>query len=532
MAFAAALVLLALPTGVAQAAGELDTGFDPSANGNIYEVAVQPDGKIIIGGAFTSVGGQARNRVARLNADGTVDTTFNPNVGGTVNTLLLQPDGKILLGGEFTQVAGQTRNRVARLNADGSLDAGFNPNAGGAVYSFAVQPDGKIIVGGFFTQISGQSRNYLVRLTSSGALDAAFNPNVGAGTNNGVSSVALQPDGKILVGGRFTQVAGQSRSHVARLNADGTLAGALAWSYDSVSTVAVQPDGKLLIGGSVPFSGGTVTNFMARINADGTLDAGFNPDVKGYIYAIAIQSDGKVLVGGLFDTVGGQGRKNLARLNSDGTLDTNFDPEADNSVFSVALQADGRVLVTGAFTSISAQTRNQIARLYPEAAPRVAPPTPAPGDSAPPSSSPLATWPKDVKWVNSWTARRGSKAKIRMTMRLAKGQSPASGHEIALICERNCGKQGTVLDKLRQRSPGGRSSGRVWEARFSLPYRGETRFRIVVTAPGYRGRSQQASFTFRAPKKGRKGLVKGPKLIGQRICLEPGSTTVETSCAR
>ncbi|MEG0923252.1 MAG: delta-60 repeat domain-containing protein, partial [Comamonas sp.] len=71
---------------------------------------------------------------------------FNPDANGTVNSVAVQPDGKVLVGGAFTQVGGQTRNRLARLNADGSLDASFNPDANGTVNSVAVQPDGKVLV--------------------------------------------------------------------------------------------------------------------------------------------------------------------------------------------------------------------------------------------------------------------------------------------------------------------------------------------------------------------------------------------------
>jgi uncharacterized delta-60 repeat protein len=134
-------------------------------------VVRQPDGKILIGGDFTSLapnGGASvtRNRLARLNPDGTLDTAFNPNASSIVLSLLLQPDGKILAGGAFTTIAGQTRNRIARLNPDGTLDPGFNPGASNVVYSVALQTDGKILVGGAFRNIGGQARTSFARLTN------------------------------------------------------------------------------------------------------------------------------------------------------------------------------------------------------------------------------------------------------------------------------------------------------------------------------------------------------------------------------
>ena len=116
---------------------------------------MQADGKILIGGGFTTIGGVTRNRIARLNADGTLDTGFNPNAERGVYSIAVQADGKILIGGFFTTVGGVTRNRIARLNADGTLDTTFNPNANSYVNSIAMQADGKILIGGDFTTIGG-----------------------------------------------------------------------------------------------------------------------------------------------------------------------------------------------------------------------------------------------------------------------------------------------------------------------------------------------------------------------------------------
>ena len=131
-------------------------GFDPNANGAVRVVVVQPDGKILIGGDFTTLspnGGAAvtRNRIARLNPDGTLDTAFNPNANNIVYSIAVQADGKILAGGDFTNsIGGQTRNRIARLDATTGLADSFDPNANNTVYSIAVQADGKILAGGVF----------------------------------------------------------------------------------------------------------------------------------------------------------------------------------------------------------------------------------------------------------------------------------------------------------------------------------------------------------------------------------------------
>ena len=196
----------------------LDAGFNPNANGRVNELAIQADGKILVGGQFTSIGGQPRNDIARLNADGTLDTAFNPNASGGsfsfVLALAIQADGKIVVGGLFTSIGGQTRNSIARLNADGTLDTAFNPNANEEVLALAIQADGKILVGGRFTSIGGQPRNNIARLNADGTADTAFNPNA----NNFVTALAIQSNGSILVGGDFTSIDGQPRNRIARFS--------------------------------------------------------------------------------------------------------------------------------------------------------------------------------------------------------------------------------------------------------------------------------------------------------------------------
>ncbi|MCU0491795.1 MAG: delta-60 repeat domain-containing protein [Chloroflexaceae bacterium] len=133
-------------------AGSLDPQFLSGLSGGNQRVSAvvrQPDGKILVGGDFTSMNGTARNRIARLNADGTLDSSFNPGAGAdrVVEAIALQSDGKLLIGGEFTQVAGVNRSRIARLNADGTLDSSFNPGGlDGPVWELIVQPDGKRLI--------------------------------------------------------------------------------------------------------------------------------------------------------------------------------------------------------------------------------------------------------------------------------------------------------------------------------------------------------------------------------------------------
>src|SRR5947209_4590617 len=191
-----ALVGLALAGGAAAVRGQsaLD-GFDPNANGEVHVAVVQPDGKILIGGSFTTVLGVTRNNIARLNPDGTLDA-FNPNANGTVYAIAVQADGKILAGGLFTSIGGQTRNNIARLDATTGLADSFDPNANGQVDSIAVQADGKILAGGDFSgpnSIGGQTRNYIARLDATTGLADSFDPNA----NDAVVSIAGPEEGRV-----------------------------------------------------------------------------------------------------------------------------------------------------------------------------------------------------------------------------------------------------------------------------------------------------------------------------------------------
>jgi len=237
-------------------------GFDPNANGAISVVVVQPDGKILLGGNFTTLapnGGAAvtRNRIARLNPDGTLDTAFNPNANGSVFAIAVQADGKILVGGVFSganSIGGQTRNRIARLDATNGLADSFNPNAGAQVNVIAVQADGRILVGGNFSganSIGGQTRNYIARLDTTNGLADSFNPNASPNglSFSGVYSIVMQEDGGILVGGAFSDIGGQMRNNIARLDASTGLADSFNPNPNAngyVTTLAVQADGKIL----------------------------------------------------------------------------------------------------------------------------------------------------------------------------------------------------------------------------------------------------------------------------------------------
>ena len=151
-----------------------------------------------------------------------------------------------------------------------------------------------------------------------------FGFNSGADTN--VLVLAVQPDNKVILGGSFTALGGVSRSHIGRLNPDGTVDAFNPGANDDVMTLAVQPDGKILVGGKFTILGDLPRSHIGRLNPDGTVDA-FNPGASGLlVQALALQADGKILVGGNFSQLGGDNRVNLGRLNADGQIDGTFNP--------------------------------------------------------------------------------------------------------------------------------------------------------------------------------------------------------------
>jgi len=354
----------------------LPDSFDPEANGYVYALVVQADGKIVVGGDFTMMGGQPCNLIARLNPDGTLDSGFNPGVVGVpppqalyVDALAVQTDGKIILGGGgITSVGGQPRKCLARLNADGTLDNGFDPAVVGPAFpevvfvdALAVQADGEIVVGGNFTELNGVTRNCLGRLNADGALDSSFNP----APDQWVASLALQADGKIVVGGWFTTLAGQPCKSLGRLNADGTLdTGFNPAPSDPVYVVALQADDKVLVGGRYATLAGQTTTKIVRLNPDGTLDFNFNTAADAWVESLAVQTDGKILAGGGFTTLDGlTPTDKIGRLNADGTLDNTFINLGAEWFAVMTVQPDGKILVGGGFTALGGQQRSGIARL-------------------------------------------------------------------------------------------------------------------------------------------------------------------------
>ena len=372
--------------------GSPDGTFDAGMNGDVLALALQPNGQILAGGSFTFVNGVPENSIARLNADGSLDSagffgSVNSAVrgaNGTVQAVVCQTDGRVLIGGAFTSADGITRNNIARLMTDGSLDTSFNPGlaAYAPVYALAeafINGAREIYVGGAFSTIGGTG-NYspnLARLNNGGSYDGSFA--VGTGPNAPVYAIAVYPTnspfaGKLLVGGAFTNINGSALGHVARMNGDGSVDTSFALNMganDTVRAITIQNDGRILIGGDFTNVNGTVLNHVARLNSDGTLDATFTANVdlgvNDTVQTIAVQADNRIVVAGQFTQANGVTRSRITRLLPNGAADptVNFGDGANGTIDALVIQpADQNLVIGGGFTQYDDQPAAHIARIY------------------------------------------------------------------------------------------------------------------------------------------------------------------------
>jgi uncharacterized delta-60 repeat protein len=360
---------------VNEPAGSIDTSFNLAAGANdfVNSIAQQVDGRFFMGGDFTLVNGLARNRIVRLNTDGTVDTTFDAGSGfsDSVQEIGVQPDGRVMVVGRFISVNGVNRNRIARLNSDGSVDDTFNPGGGAnnPILDMIVQPDGRTVIVGDFSSFNGVSRKGVARINSDGTLDETFSP--GDGPDFSVHAVVMQRNGRMIIAGDFNVYDGVECNGVARLNPDGSIDksfnSALGFD-DSVRCIALQEDGRIVIGGFFAHVGNVARGRIARLNPDGSLDGDFavGAGADGSIYSLAIQSDGKILGGGSFSQFNGLSRNGLVRLTESGGIDptVNFGTGANGSVLDIEIRPNFKVLIAGGFTIFNGEKRDHFAQLH------------------------------------------------------------------------------------------------------------------------------------------------------------------------
>src|SRR5690625_1360105 len=421
--------------------GDLDRFFRDggSIDGPVRAVLQLVDGRILIGGEFTMIDGEPRGGIARLLADGSLDPAFAAGSGtdGAVHALAIQRDGKVVIAGDFTTVGGQPRNGVARLTEAGDLDASFtDPEViGGAVYAVAVQRTGRVIIGGDFTSAAGGAAQNLARLNVDGTLDTSFGGGV-EGANGAVRAIAIDWNGEFLVGGNFTSIHGRERRSLARFREDGALLPAgLTHPF-----IGAMEDLRILFDGKVLSSGGSsepTLGKVIRLHPDGSLDLGFAGDLygPGTVHSLSAQNDGTVLVGGSFTSLSGISRNRIARLTASGNVDPDFGnglEGADGEVFAVAARPDGKILVAGAFSEINGFSQERLALLH--------------GDGPVINQAPV-----DVRLTGEGV-REGQPAGTRVGFLAAFDPDPWDAHTFALVPGQGHGDNGLftiVGDELR-----------------------------------------------------------------------------------
>lgn len=357
--------------------GSLKTDSVPQANfnNNVRCLALQPDGKILVGGTFTNSGNQVANRLCRLNPSGSIDESFQIGLGfnDVVMTLVVQEDGKILAGGHFTTYNGEAVNRIARLNQNGTLDTTFNTGSAfdDVVWKILQEPNGNLLVGGFFTEYNGVECNRMVRLHQDGTLDSGFSKSIGF--NNVVLSLAFQPNGKIMVGGDFTHFDSIVVNKIVRLNQDGTLDSSFknTASFDRwIYTIDIQTDGKILAGGNYTKNDTILSNRLVRFLENGKIDSSFNTGMgfDGAVSSLILLENGDLVITGFFNSFEEREKGKIVRLDQNGLIDSTFASISgfNSGIWCTSVLENDQILVGGNFTYYKNTKLNRFARLTPD----------------------------------------------------------------------------------------------------------------------------------------------------------------------
>lgn len=382
-----------------QATVNLDPTFNSGSGFDwyVYKVILQPDGKILAFGdygfPFTTYNGVPVDGLVRLNTDGTLDTSFHllsklfDSAFVYVSSISFQANGKILVGGGFSSYMGIPCKNFVRLNSDYSYDTTFHQGTGfigpGGIGAIFNRNDGKMLVMGGFTSYNGTPSDGAIVLNADGTIGPAFNMGVGVpstAVGQTINCYYMQSDKKLLVGGIFSAWNGIPANNLVRIDTLGQLDNSLTSSNfnGDIYSVHQQPDGKIIVCGLFSTISGTSRSKIGRLNSNGTLDFSFNTGT-GFQYGgssvnsdarnILLQPDGKIIVSGKFDSYNGHPASALARLNSDGSFDTTFKvglgfhSSSGMEAVSLCRQADGKLITFGYFYDFNTASCGNIARL-------------------------------------------------------------------------------------------------------------------------------------------------------------------------
>ena len=376
---AATAVLLVLPTATAIARpGDIDPSFQvgTAATGAVQAVAVDSQNRLLVGGSFTTFNGTTAGRLLRLLENGAVDPAFTIGTGANanVNAIEILPDGRILLGGDFTAFGTTTTRGLVLLHPNGAVDTTFTSRFSSDGFSVGVTcleslPDGKIMVGGYFTQYAGVAVGRYAILNTTGAL--AYSGPQNSGADSHIFDIDLLPDGRILLCGFFTTVNGHRSHCVARLFGNGGIDISFS-TGPQISSVAYsvegQTDGKVIIGGNFSYFFGLGQRYLGRLTATGKLDTTFlgNNGPNLNVYGLKLDSKGRILIAGQFNKFHDVQTPGICRLLPDGSRDPSFavDQTISASFFQEYLiDPSGRILAYGWSNSFGKPDKINLRRL-------------------------------------------------------------------------------------------------------------------------------------------------------------------------
>jgi uncharacterized delta-60 repeat protein len=356
----------------------IGTGF----NQTVWISSLQPDGKIIAAGLFTTYSGSSNNYIVRVNSDGTKDNTFNVGTGldaawaaGVTNPISYDTENNIYLASDNVTYSGSAVPRIFKLRPDGTLDTTYDAGVGLNRFALAnVISGSRLYTAGTFTNYKFAGATGIAMVSDSATLSSSFNP--GIGFNGDVWAMTKQSTGRVILGGGFTRYSGSASVRLVGINSNGTVDFGFnvgtAGATNIVHALGTQTDDKIIAGGQfTTYSGSsTSTTRLMRLNSNGSQDLTYNTGagLNSYPLTVLPTADGKVLVLGLFTTYSGSTVNYITRTNANGTRDTGFNTGtgfgAGQYGYTAVTQSDGKYIVGGNFNTYSGSSANRgIARL-------------------------------------------------------------------------------------------------------------------------------------------------------------------------
>lgn len=353
---------------------ECGTGF----NNIVYDIDIQSDGKILVGGSFDQYSGQSVTALVRLEDTGALNTNFDFTTSYTSNiaTIISESDGKIIVGGMFNKYSGLTVAGLIRLTSTDELDTTFASDHNITIIKISKQTDGKILIGGLFSAgtYSGITLgSAIARLDTNGYYDTTLNTGTGFYRINNprLWDICELKDGNILCAGTFTSYSGISASGIVLLDTNGTLINTFG-TGTTFSRFARQStyDNKIYIEAPGSFSGITCGGII-RLTTGYTIDETYNYSgifAGGSIVDILFDDDGSIIPVGHFTSYSGITANRIIKLNNDGTINNTFNSGTgfDSYTDTIAKLNNGNYIIGGNFSSYNGYGSEKIAVILPD----------------------------------------------------------------------------------------------------------------------------------------------------------------------